>query len=423
MARRARLAGIVAPLLLVTGCFWPAPGGGPDRRAHNDLEDKITPSTVADLDVIWEAEIGGPVRDPVTSNKAVHASVGGALFAVDIHTGEELWVYGDPDPPGPVTMGPAVFVADTVWSADEDVLWTGYGFGNLGGSWVTRLLDADTGELLPVVPDGEGLVDGVRGDRYLLRSVGFGSGTPVALFIAVGGPEVHELWTATLGIRDLSDPGWVPLTLGEDHVFQAGHGFLMEDGTPGWGNGVRGYEIGAAPDCPAPGESLTCPTWATPLEGSTATSPVLTRDGATLFTATDTGDVHAVDATTGDILWSTSVGSGVSNAEPALADGNLFVPTVDGRLVVLDAADGSLLWEAQAGDALRVQPAVAGGLVFTGADDGSVQAFAAGGCGAATCDPLWSAATGSRITGAPAVSNGRLYVGTADGRLVAYGLS
>ena len=67
-----------------------------------------------------------------------------------------------------------------------------------------------------------------------------------------------------------------------------------------------------------------------------------------------------------------------------------------------------------------MQPAVAGGVVYTGSDDGSVDAFVAAGCGAPTCTALWSAETGSRITGAPAVSRGQLYVGTADGRVVAY---
>jgi outer membrane protein assembly factor BamB len=65
---------------------------------------------------------------------------------------------------------------------------------------------------------------------------------------------------------------------------------------------------------------------------------------------------------------------------------------------------------------------VAGGVVFAGADDGTVRAFDAAGCGAPSCAPLWSDATGSATTGAPAVNQGRLYVGTADGRVVAYGL-
>lgn len=84
---------------------------------------------------------------------------------------------------------------------------------------------------------------------------------------------------------------------------------------------------------------------------------------------------------------------------------------------------GSTLWTAATGSPIQVQPAVAGGVVFTGSANGSLHAFAAAGCGTASCDELWSADTGTAaITGAPAVSQGRLYVGTADGRVVAYGL-
>jgi outer membrane protein assembly factor BamB len=57
-----------------------------------------------------------------------------------------------------------------------------------------------------------------------------------------------------------------------------------------------------------------------------------------------------------------------------------------------------------------------------GSDDGSVDAYDAGGCGSTACNPLWSTTTGSRITGAPAVAAGKLVVGTADGRLISYGL-
>jgi outer membrane protein assembly factor BamB len=90
--------------------------------------------------------------------------------------------------------------------------------------------------------------------------------------------------------------------------------------------------------------------------------------------------------------------------------------------VVLDAATGALKWAAGAGS-VRVQPAVAGGVVFTGAQDGTVMAFAAAGCGQPFCGPLWTVDTGdAAITGAPAVNQGRLYVGTADDRLLAYGL-
>ena len=72
------------------------------------------------------------------------------------------------------------------------------------------------------------------------------------------------------------------------------------------------------------------------------------------------------------------------------------------------SASGSVRWSGDTGSAIRRQPAVAGGVVFTGSADGTVAAFDAGPCGAATCPRRWSDAAGSEITGAPAVSAGRL---------------
>jgi outer membrane protein assembly factor BamB len=110
-------------------------------------------------------------------------------------------------------------------------------------------------------------------------------------------------------------------------------------------------------------------------------------------------------------------------APPALAGGSLFVPTADGLQVLAAGGCGSAecvpVWTAAAGD-VRTQPAVAGGVVFAGAEDGAVSAYPAAGCGAATCAPVWSTSTGSALTGGPVVANGQLYVGTGDGRLVAY---
>jgi outer membrane protein assembly factor BamB len=69
----------------------------------------------------------------------------------------------------------------------------------------------------------------------------------------------------------------------------------------------------------------------------------------------------------------------------------------------------------------RVQPAVAGGVVFVGDGGGFVRAFDAAGCGGPFRLPSWLVGLGA-ITGAPAVSNGQLYVGTQDGHLVAFRL-
>lgn len=274
------LAGL---LLALPSCLWPAPGAGPDRRAHNAFEKRITPDSVADLEEIWSAPTpSGAARSPVTSDDAVHVAANHRLYSFDKETGSELWVREDPDLPDWVYMGPATFA--------DDLLWLGYGMGNLGGYWVTERVDPATGEVVDV-PGPAGVVDGVRGDSYLISTVGFGSGGPAALSITIGDTEDPSGgWSASVDVQDFGAP-WSPLTLGREHAYQAGPGILDPEG-PTQGNGVRGYSTASKPECPPDlPDSLACPTWATELDGSFATSPVLGAGSSTLYIATDAGTV------------------------------------------------------------------------------------------------------------------------------------
>src|SRR5262249_58092595 len=97
-------------------------------------------------------------------------------------------------------------------------------------------------------------------------------------------------------------------------------------------------------------------------------------------------------------------------------DETLYVPTASGDLVALaahgcGAATCTPAWSAATGSSISQQPAVANGVVYTASADGSLHAFAAGGCGSdATCPALWSHATGRQISDAPIVSSGKLFV-------------
>ena len=68
-------------------------------------------------------------------------------------------------------------------------------------------------------------------------------------------------------------------------------------------------------------------------------------------------------------------------------------------------------WANSRGNTLDA-PVVSGGVVYAAATgDNSLQAFAAGGCGAAVCVPLWTGAfTDASVTGSPAISGGLVYV-------------
>lgn len=423
MGRRLGLVGVGALTLGLSGCFWPAPGGGPDRAGHNPFEAAITPATVGDLGVAWVAATGGgPVlEDPVVSDAGVHVSVqagptlgADTLFTFDAATGAPRW---QKDGSG-AFAGPAVF-------ADGD-LWVGFQRTVVASA---ERLDPATGATRSVL-SAPGWVEGVRGDTYVVSRYISGTGaTGPAIQLAVRDASNPSAgWSKFIDFLQPGQPDALPTTLGRDHVYQAGPGVLLSPGNPpARGNGIRAYSTTTWVHCanilPAAEASWACPVWSTPLPGAGATPPVLGDDGAVVFTATDTGTVFAIDAATGAVLWSTPIGAPVE-ASPALADGILFVPTDTGEVVAMDASTGAVSWSGVTGSAVATQPAVAGGVVFVGSADGSVHAFDAAGCELASCASLWSHDTGDApIAGGLAVSNGQLYAGTSDGRLIAYELT
>jgi hypothetical protein len=437
MVRFATAAGVA---LALSGC-WPVPGQNPDRTSHNPVEAGLTPATVDELTLRW-SDITFPgfaVSDPVVSSAGVHVVFGGCGIRTHRFTdGSMIWV-GDPNPVCR-DLGPDVIEQFTPPFVVEDrVMWGWWGVMDNGPSPPPPSFfggleqnDAATGGT-PTAPAPLGTMPaGVRGDTVVTTSLRIITAAPPL-------PPVPSTWfpNGRITVGPLSDPaaartfdtrGGPAPTLGTNAVFQAGDGTLATvPGDPAQGQAVRAFALTEPrPSCGPEGLLMECPLWVTPIDAG-AHEIVIAPDQSTVYAGTSAGTVYGLDAATGGVLWTASVGAGVS-APPALADEILYVPTADGRLVAVDAAGcGSPtcppLWDAPVGSPLGVQPAVAGGVVYTGADDGSVDAFDAAGCGAATCTALWSTQTGSAITGAPAVSAGRLYVGTADGRLIAYSRS
>jgi outer membrane protein assembly factor BamB len=95
---------------------------------------------------------------------------------------------------------------------------------------------------------------------------------------------------------------------------------------------------------------------------------------------------------------------------------------------VLDTDDGAVAGTGTTGSTDAKTSAVANGRIHVGTTAGTVKAFAAAGCGTATCAPLWNGTTAgpsapaSVVTGGPVVTNGRVYVGTLNGTVVAFAL-
>ena len=419
--RRALVPALVAALALaLTGC-WPVPGGNAGRTAHNPFETAFTPETVEALEPAWVVDLGPGSPGPLVVDRgAVFVRVGSTVSRLDVGTGATAWTWGLPDDvPDIASVGDPLVV-------DGRVL-VGYGFGNLGGHWFGAALDPASGD--PVAGGvASGLLRTARGSIVASDYFSFGTGTPVLVgYFLTDVSGATPVNGGRLSI-ETGGGGSSQLTIGSAAVYHAGNGPLPDPSGITVGAGLRRFSLQPAGTCgPSGAEVFACPDWATPM---VTTTPVVVGPGEqTLYVGVAAGSVAAVDATTGAVLWSTPAGARVTGA-PALADGVLYVPKADGTIQAFDAAGCGAAtcpprWSAPVdGTPLAGQPAVSGvgenAVVFAGTQGGTVAAVAAAGCGDATCALLWQASVGASVVSSPAVSNGTVVVGTSAGRIAAF---
>lgn len=136
-------------------------------------------------------------------------------------------------------------------------------------------------------------------------------------------------------------------------------------------------------------------------------APPVIADGKLFFLDAE-HRVHALDARTGDRLWSerlrpeegrdrTARGGGV-----AVSGGRVFVSTGFGFIAALDAASGDQVWRTQAGAPFQSAPTVFGGRVFAITNDSELIAFDAG--SGAVAWNYQAIAEPARILSAPSVA-------------------
>ena len=88
-------------------------------------------------------------------------------------------------------------------------------------------------------------------------------------------------------------------------------------------------------------------------------------------------------------------------------DGVVYVGSNNGNVYALNASTGALLWSYATGAYVSSSPAVANRVVYVGSADNSVYAL-----NASTGALLWSYITRGFVAGSPALSNGVVYVGS-----------
>ncbi len=80
------------------------------------------------------------------------------------------------------------------------------------------------------------------------------------------------------------------------------------------------------------------------------------------------GSVYALDAQTGEVVWSYATGGAVISS-PAVANGVVYVGSFNDNIYALSAATGAVLWSYQTGTRVESSPAVSNGIVYVGSSD------------------------------------------------------
>ena len=175
---------------------------------------------------------------------------------------------------------------------------------------------------------------------------------------------------------------------------------------------------------------LTGVKWTFHAEGQLIASPAV--DGDTVYVASTTGKVYAIDRGTGKPKWQADLKTRISST-PAVARGLLYFAAFDGNFYAVDAATGKTKWTFKTGGERRFSgrhlhglqpagetmpdpwdcwlssPAVWSGAVYFGSGDGSVYALEA-----ATGALKWKFKTGDVVHASPAIADGMVFIGSWD---------
>ncbi|MAW99255.1 MAG: pyrrolo-quinoline quinone [Sphingomonas sp.] len=177
------------------------------------------------------------------------------------------------------------------------------------------------------------------------------------------------------------------------------------------------------------GDSLST-VWTADIPGDTsrvrmAAAPVVAN--GTLYAMGTDGKVHAFDAATGAERWTATTATEEQQGARALFGGGvsvggdrLYATNGLGDVVAMNAADGSVIWRKRPGGPLRGAPTVANGNVYVMSQDNQLFALSQ-----QSGDVVWNQSGSLESQGvfgvaAPAAGRGSVVAGFSSGELNAY---
>ena len=103
-------------------------------------------------------------------------------------------------------------------------------------------------------------------------------------------------------------------------------------------------------------ESTGQKKWAFPAKGSWVVASPAVRDGKVYFATSDSSLVYAVDAKSGEVLYSAGLNHWYLYSSPAIAGSMLYVGSTQGRLVAVDLGDLKMRWTFETDASKQLAP-------------------------------------------------------------------
>lgn len=375
--RRPALAGLGAAVLLSAGAGLAAAGPAAADAGGESVAYQVDPAHDGSLGVTyaprltrrWADTFSGTVTYPLVVGGRAYviapatSGSGGAVFALTLATGARLWEH----PVGGRGVGLAydggrVFVVDggglltALDAASGNVDWS----GQLPGQYAFSAPPTATGGIVYVGGAGEGgtlyAVKEATGALIWSRSVQNGDTSSPAVdarnvyvtypgqYYAFSRATGAPVWYDDEGIE--GGGGWTAV-VADGHVYardsitspkilSAATGAVQapfgSTTVPAVGGGVA-YQLDGATLQAVPDAGLGSIGWSFAGDGRLDTAPLLT--GSTVWVGSSSGELYAVDAATGHLLSSTTVGTAISAPDE-----------YSGPLTGMAAGDDSLLVDA-----------------------------------------------------------------------------
>ncbi|MEJ7838370.1 MAG: PQQ-binding-like beta-propeller repeat protein [Thermomicrobiales bacterium] len=321
------------------------------------------PTITESPELAWRFDTGGQIySSPIVADSRLFvASKSGILFALDAATGAELWQFQLSD-----------YVVRSTPAVVDSTLYIGAGFNLFA-------IDAATGQerwRFPMRYAGQSSPVVVGNGVLLTSQEGW-----VYNVDRTTGEMLWRLSTEGLPFGSIAANETIAIVATETGII---HCITIETGRPCWRKDIA--------------------------DGVFAT-PVITKDAAILVTRS--GVTYSMSLSDGSTRWTASVGgmesvatngttsyvsgsdgaissismidgqtgwvypTGRTNAAAPVLSGNLVIAGSGRNLVALDAASGTQIWNYLAGGEIGTSPAVIGGYLFFGSEDGFVYALKA----------------------------------------------